>query len=83
MCPLRQRSTNTTTVICHGVRGVRPASVEAESHILITQRLMILKALEETDQNQQLAAHRLGISARTIRNKLKKYREEGTLPDDQ
>lgn len=40
------------------------------------ERRMILKALRETD-SQQSAAERLGISARTIRNKLKKYREEG------
>ncbi len=43
------------------------------------ERLMILQALEETNNNQQLAARRLGISARTIRNKLKKYREEGHI----
>ncbi len=43
------------------------------------ERLMILQALEETNNNQQLAAQRLGISARTIRNKLKKYREEGHI----
>jgi len=40
------------------------------------ERRMILEALRETD-SQQRAAERLGISARTIRNKLKKYREEG------
>ena len=38
-----------------------------------------LQALEDTGNNQQLAATKLGISARTIRNKLKKYREEGLL----
>ena len=43
------------------------------------ERQMILKALEEADNNQQRAAEQLGISARTIRNKLKKYREEGFL----
>ncbi len=43
------------------------------------ERYMILQALEDTGNNQQLAAQKLGISARTIRNKLKKYREEGLL----
>ncbi len=43
------------------------------------ERHMILKALDESDNNQQRAAEKLGISARTIRNKLKKYREEGFL----
>lgn len=43
------------------------------------ERQMILQALEESDNNQQRAAEQLGISARTIRNKLKKYREEGFI----
>ena len=43
------------------------------------ERHMILQALEDTGNNQQLAADRLGISARTIRNKLRRYREEGVL----
>ncbi len=43
------------------------------------ERHMILKALDESDNNQQRAAEQLGISARTIRNKLKKYREEGFI----
>lgn len=43
------------------------------------ERHMIMQALEETDHNQQRAAERLGISARTIRNKLKKYREDGLI----
>ncbi|PIQ60974.1 MAG: sigma-54-dependent Fis family transcriptional regulator [Bacteroidetes bacterium CG12_big_fil_rev_8_21_14_0_65_60_17] len=43
------------------------------------ERHMILEALEESGNNQQKAADKLGISARTIRNKLKKYREEGYL----
>jgi DNA-binding NtrC family response regulator len=43
------------------------------------ERQMIMQALEESDNNQQRAAERLGISARTIRNKLKKYRDEGLI----
>ncbi|MDT0632354.1 sigma-54-dependent transcriptional regulator [Rubrivirga litoralis] len=45
------------------------------------ERVMILRALGEHDQNQERAAEQLGISARTIRNKLKRYREEGLLPE--
>jgi DNA-binding NtrC family response regulator len=45
------------------------------------ERYMILEALAESNQNQQQAAEKLGVSARTIRNKLKKYREEGLLDD--
>ncbi|GAB5521907.1 MAG: sigma-54 dependent transcriptional regulator [Rhodothermales bacterium] len=43
------------------------------------ERYMILQALSETNNNQQMAAERLGISARTIRNKLKRYREQGHI----
>ncbi|MBO6575815.1 MAG: sigma-54-dependent Fis family transcriptional regulator [Rhodothermales bacterium] len=45
------------------------------------ERYMILQALEDTGNNQQQAAQKLGISARTIRNKLKRYREEGLLEE--
>jgi DNA-binding NtrC family response regulator len=45
------------------------------------ERRMILRALREVDNNQERAAEQLGISSRTIRNKLKRYREEGTLPE--
>ena len=41
------------------------------------ERHAILQALEQSDSNQKQAAEQLGICARTIRNKLKKYREEG------
>jgi DNA-binding NtrC family response regulator len=40
------------------------------------EREMILHALSETNGNQEAAAARLGISARTIRNKLKRYRDD-------
>ncbi len=43
------------------------------------EREMILGTLRETSNNQQAAADLLGICARTIRNKLKKYREDGFL----
>jgi len=43
------------------------------------ERFMILQALEETGGNQQAAADKLGISSRTIRNKLRKYREDGLI----
>ncbi|MEP0548537.1 MAG: sigma-54 dependent transcriptional regulator [Rhodothermales bacterium] len=53
-----------------GSNGARLTIEEMERH-------MILEALAETDNNQREAAELLGICARTIRNKLKKYREEG------
>ena len=43
------------------------------------ERHMILQALQDSGNNQQVAADKLGISARTIRNKLRKYREDGLI----
>jgi DNA-binding NtrC family response regulator len=43
------------------------------------ERHMIMQTLKETNNNQQKAAEILGISARTIRNKLRKYRDEGYI----
>lgn len=56
-----------------------PTPVVARKRMTIEEmeRTMILETLEETRGNQQEAAELLGICARTIRNKLKKYREEG------
>jgi len=43
------------------------------------EQYMILRALAESNNNQQEASEKLGISSRTIRNKLRKYREEGLI----
>ncbi len=43
------------------------------------ERDMILAALDEARQNQEVAARQLGISSRTIRNKLRLYREQGHI----
>ncbi len=59
-----------------GAPGLAPRA-HAVTTLDEMERHMILQALEETDGNQVQAADRLGISDRTIRNKLKKYREEG------
>ena len=39
------------------------------------ERNLILKTLEATGQNKTRAAEMLGISLKTLHNKLKKYRE--------
>ncbi len=62
-----------------GDGGVAVAAAPRVETIDDMERVMILQALDETNNNQQLAAKRLGISARTIRNKLRKYREEGHI----
>lgn len=43
------------------------------------ERKLILQTLQITDQNRTKAAELLGISIRTLRNKLNEYREEGVL----
>lgn len=59
-----------------GGLSARPVSLTTLDEM---ERTMILQALDESDSNQQRAADRLGISDRTVRNKLKKYREEGYI----
>lgn len=44
-----------------------------------TERQMILQALQKTDDNRTHAAKRLGISVRTLRNKLQEYRNQGVI----
>ena len=41
------------------------------------ERIMIQKGLLETNGNRTQAAELLGISVRTLRNKLNEYREAG------
>jgi DNA-binding NtrC family response regulator len=56
-----------------------PVGVAADGRRLTlaeVERLMIEQALDESGGNQQQAAEALGICARTIRNKLKKYRAD-------
>lgn len=43
------------------------------------EHYMIMQALADSNNNQQVASEKLGISSRTIRNKLRKYREEGLI----
>jgi len=62
-----------------GSGGHEAGAVSKHDTIEEMERHMIMEALEECGQNQQKAADKLGISARTIRNKLKKYREDGLI----
>lgn len=43
------------------------------------ERQMILQALQKTDNNRTHAARMLGISVRTLRNKLQEYRSQGLI----
>jgi len=44
------------------------------------EKVLVLKTLESVGWNRTLAARKLGISTRTLRNKLKLYKEEGISP---
>jgi two-component system response regulator FlrC len=41
------------------------------------EKVLVLKTLESVGWNRTMAARKLGITTRTLRNKLKIYREEG------
>ena len=43
------------------------------------ERQMIIQALQKTDNNRTHAAKMLGISVRTLRNKLNEYRNQGFM----
>lgn len=54
-----------------------PMGLEAGMTLSEAERLLILKTLEHTSHNKTKAADILGISIRTLRNKLNEYRKEG------
>ena len=56
-------------------QGLKPGMTISEA-----ERLLIMKTLEHTNQNRTRAAHLLGISIRTLRNKLHEY---GVAPASQ
>jgi two-component system response regulator FlrC len=57
--------------------GEKPASLTGTAPLKDVERELILKALDETDGNRTYAAKILGISVRTMRNKLQEYRLQG------
>lgn len=64
-----------------GLEEVQTSSegqIEAGMTVAEAERLLIMKTLEFTHNNRTRAAHLLGISVRTLRNKLHEYRQEVT-----
>ena len=66
-------------------QAVLPASEEPEMpfktrNLKEVERELILKVLCEKNGNRGLTAKDLGISVRTLRNKLNQYQEEGVVP---
>jgi two-component system response regulator FlrC len=63
-----------------GQNGTAVAEITADDSpptIAEMERKLILNTLAEDDVSQKEAAEKLGVSARTIRNKLQEYREQG------
>ncbi|HHK60498.1 MAG TPA: sigma-54-dependent Fis family transcriptional regulator [Desulfobacterales bacterium] len=61
-------------------REVDPAvAVAAGQTLKDVERQMILQALRKTDNNRTHAARLLGVSVRTLRNKLAEYRAQGYI----
>ncbi len=59
----------------------RPEQTEEEVFLMAeVERRTIIKALRASSRNRSQAAEMLGISIRTLRNKLNQYRTENTLP---
>ncbi len=66
-------SDSDTTTLNDGITGKTIADVERE---------LILKTLKDNDNNKTKAAEVLGITVRTLRNKLNEYREQGITIDE-
>jgi DNA-binding NtrC family response regulator len=58
--------------------GPVPLEVRPGTTVEEMERLLIQETLRRTDGNKTRAAELLGISTKTLHNKLKKYRDEGT-----
>ena len=61
--------------------GSQQFPVEEQHSMRAMERNLILKTLRDTRGNRTKAAEVLGISVRTLRNKLKEYREAGMVVD--
>ncbi|MBU0965752.1 MAG: sigma-54 dependent transcriptional regulator [Proteobacteria bacterium] len=69
---------------CNPAAEPCPTSLEGEGSGGMTslrdvERQMIMQALQKTDDNRTHAAKMLGISVRTLRNKLHEYRTQGLI----
>jgi two-component system response regulator FlrC len=59
------------------LRGPTEDTLSAGMTIAEMEKSLILRTLEKTNQNRTQAAKILGISIRTLRNKLNEYKEDG------
>jgi DNA-binding NtrC family response regulator len=63
------------------VRSEDTLSLPVGTPIEEVERQMIMRTLQKTDNNKTRAAELLGISLKTLHNKLRLYRERGQLPN--
>ena len=54
----------------------------AKSTVAEAETILLLETLELLDSTRSKAAAALGVTVRTIRNKLRRYREAGELDED-
>ena len=65
-----------------GIDGEEPIA-EVGMSLDEVERRLILKTLGQTNNNKTKTAEILQVTARTLRNKMARYREEGLLDDDE
>jgi transcriptional regulator with GAF, ATPase, and Fis domain len=70
------RAIDLPAVIC-GVPDSAASDKSLDGNLEDMERRMIFRAMEQSGNNQKKAALQLGISARTLRRKLEKYRSAG------
>jgi len=66
----------------HQRRGGENVSIPIGMPLDEVERLLIMRTLRKTENNKTRAAEVLGISLKTLHNKLKSYRERGLLNED-
>ncbi len=83
--PLPEKtSLDTAQAVTSSPDSMTDLPLPAGTTLAEVERYMIYKTLHEVDSNRTHAAAQLGISIRTLRNKLKEYREKyGDLAENQ
>ncbi len=65
-------------ILIDGFQETRSTILQPGMTVTEAEKILILKTLEHTKENRTQAAKLLGISIRTLRNKLKEYQIEGS-----